>query len=308
MHRAYAESLEEFGTPRFLPRSRGWLLERPIPASACRDAMGCYPLFACADWSQLHADLEELQNRLVSLALVTDPFGAYDPAYLRRWFRDVVRPFKEHYVVDLGRPMDAFVHAHHRRYARKALRSVSVERCPDPAGLLDEWQGLYANLIERHAIKGIPAFSRSCFARQLQAPGIVAFRALHGQTTVGMTLWYLQGEAGYYHLGAYSNLGYQLHASFALFWSAFEHFARAGLRWLNLGAGAGVESGGADGLSRFKQGWSTGTRTAYFCGRIFDRAAYTRIVQASGVPATDYFPAYREGEFGGNERHQPEGA
>jgi hypothetical protein len=51
-------------------------------------------------------------------------------------------------------------------------------------------------------------------------------------------------------------------------------------------------------LSRFKRGWATGTRTAYFCGRIFDRANYREITRASGCMATDYFPAYRQGEFG----------
>jgi lipid II:glycine glycyltransferase (peptidoglycan interpeptide bridge formation enzyme) len=111
-----------------------------------------------------------------------------------------------------------------------------------------------------------------------------------------MTLWYVLGNVGYYHLGAYNHAGYELRASFALFWRAIEHFAAKGLRWLNLGAGAGLEGSSTDGLSRFKRGWSTGT--AYFCGRIFDRAKYSEVVKASGVSAADYFPAYRKGEFG----------
>ena len=55
MHLGYAESLVEFGTPRELPRSGGWVLERQIPGFSYRDAMGCYPLFACQDWSQCAA-------------------------------------------------------------------------------------------------------------------------------------------------------------------------------------------------------------------------------------------------------------
>jgi len=298
MHPEYAESLMEFGTPRELPKCEGWILERQIPGFPYRDAMGCYPLFACRDGSQLHVDLEDIGNELVSLSLVTDPFGEYDAAYLHRCFKDLVIPFKEHFIIDLCRSIDTFVSSHHRRYARKALKDVYVERCQDPSQFLNEWVNLYANLIETHNIKGILAFSHSAFAKQLSVPGIVVFRAVYEETTVGMLLWYVQGEVGYYHLGASSDHGYELRASFALFWSAIEYFAANGLRWLNLGAGAGVESSGADGLSRFKRGWSTGTRTAYFCGRIFDHARYSEIVKAKGIPATDYFPAYRKGEFG----------
>ena len=67
--------------------------------------MGCYPIFTCQDWSQLANDLQDLGCDLVSLALVTDPFGEYDEPYLRRIF-DVVFAFKEHYVADLQRPIN----------------------------------------------------------------------------------------------------------------------------------------------------------------------------------------------------------
>ena len=275
-------------------------MERQIPGFPYRDAMGCYPLFACRDWSELYADLEDIgnENDLVSLSLVTDPFGDYDRAYLGRCFKDVVIPFKEHFIVDLSRSMDTFVCNHHHRYARKALRHLHVEKCEDPTQCINEWVDLYTALIERHNIKGILAFSKSAFAKQLSVPGIVVLRAVHEETTVGMLLWYVQGEVGYYHLGASSARGYDLRASFAMFWFAIEYFAANGLRWLNLGAGAGIGGGGTDGLTRFKRGWSTGTRTAYFCGRIFDHARYSEIVEAKSISATDYFPAYRKGEFG----------
>ena len=297
LHPGYAQSLAEFGAPRELPRSGGWVLERQIPGFPYHDAMGCYPLFACKDWSQLHADLEDISNELVSLSVVTDPFGEYDSIYLQRCFKDVVIPFKQHFVVDLNRPLDTFVSSHHRRYARKALRQLYVERCGDSTQFINKWVDLYTALIERHNIKGILAFSGSAFEKQLSVPGIVVFRAVYEESTVSTLLWYIQGEVGYYHLGASSDLGYELWASFALFWSAIEYFAANGLRWLNLGAGAGVRSDGIDGLSRFKRGWSTGTRTAHFCGRIFDQKKYLEIVRAKDIPETEYFPAYRLGEF-----------
>jgi hypothetical protein len=112
--------------------------------------MGCYPLFGCRHWSQLPNDLEDIGSKLVSLSLVTDPFGEYDAAHLRRCFKDVVIPFKKHYTVDLHCPMDSFVSSHHRRCARKALRYVDIERCQDPTQFVNEEVGLYANLVKRY--------------------------------------------------------------------------------------------------------------------------------------------------------------
>jgi hypothetical protein len=75
LHPLYAESLSEFGTPYELARCRGWILKRQIPGFSYYDAMGCYPLFPCQDWSKLSGDLEELGDQLVCLSVVTDPFG-----------------------------------------------------------------------------------------------------------------------------------------------------------------------------------------------------------------------------------------
>ena len=295
-HPAYAASLAEFGCPRALPRSGGWLLERPITDTPYRDAMGCYPLFACNDWSKLDLDLEELRGELVSVAIVADPFGEHDPEHLRKCFPTLVTPFKEHLVTDLSRSPESFVAAQHRRKARKALEQLNVQHCEDATLLLDDWIELYANLIQRHGIRGLTAFSAESFKAQLAVPGISMFRATDGDETVGITLWYTDRYVAYYHLGAYSERGYESEASFALFWRALEYFSSQGLKWLNLGAGAGV-SGSNDGLTRFKRGWSTGTRTAYFCGRIFDQSKYDEAVSARNITATDYFPAYRKGEF-----------
>ena len=296
LHAAYAASLAEFGTPRLLPQCAGWILEREIAGTTARDAMGCYPLFACRDWSQLESDLDGLRGEVTSLALIADPFGDYSPSDLQRCFVDIARPFKEHFVVDLSRPPKQFVHMHHRRSARRALARLTVERCEEPRLFLDEWMHLYSTLVARHGLKGLTAFSRESFARQLEVPGLVMLRAVHEGRSVGMTLWYTQKDVGYYHLGAYSEAGYELRASFAIFHSALEYFAASGLRHLNLGAGAGIREG-SDGLTRFKSGWATGTRTAYFCGRIFDQAKYAELVRARGVRASGYFPLYRAGEF-----------
>lgn len=297
LHPLYAQSFAEFGSPRELPFCKGWILERKIPETPYRDAIGCYPLFACQEWTQLYADLENIGNELVNLAVVTDPFGDYDEAYLRTCFKDVVIPFKQHFVVDLSRSLETVVSSHHRRNSRKALKELHVEKCANPANFLDDWVALYQTLIEKHSIKGLAAFSRYSFAKQLEVPGLVTFRAVYENKTIGMLLWYVQGDIGYYHLGAYNSSGYEMRASFALFWRAFEYFKKFGLQWLSLGAGAGVNGRDTDGLSRFKYGWSTGTRTAYFCGRIFNPDVYMQLTRSMGITEATYFPAYRVGEF-----------
>jgi len=259
--------------------------------------MGCYPLFACDDWAALEKDLNELSGELVSVALVADPFGTQDPELLQRCFPDRVVPFKEHLVTDLSQPPDSFVDTQHRRKARRALERLDVAYCDNALHFVDEWNNLYANLIKRHRIQGLSAFSAASFKGQLAVPGISMFRATHDGETVGMTLWYADRGVAYYHLGAYSDTGYQLEASFALFWRVLEHFANQGTQWLNLGAGAGLANQ-TDGLTRFKRGWATGTRPAYFCGRIFNRMKYEEALKARNIVASDYFPAYRKGEFG----------
>jgi len=296
LHPQYAESLSEFGTLRELPRCGGWVLQRQIPRDHGCDAMGCYPLFVCRDWSQLHADLEEIGDELVSLALVADPFGDYDAAYLQRCFKDVVIPFKKHYIVDLQRPLNEIGGKRHRKHARRALRTVQVKACEEPTQFVETWLRLYTLLVERHNIEGIRAFSKTAFAKQLSIPGTVALQAVHEGTIVGAQLYFTQGDVVHCHLGASSQVGYEVGATYALDWYSIEYFAHKA-RWLDLGGGAGIASNGMDGLSQYKRGWSTDTRTTYFCGRVFDRERYEEITKAKGIGVTHYFPAYREGEF-----------
>lgn len=293
-NRHYAASLGAFGTPRLLEQSGAWILERAIPGFDARDAMGCYPLFAVRDWSRLPGDLATIGRDLVSLVVVTDPFGAYDELLIKECFPDRVVPFKNHLVVDLDQPGRSWISRHHLRNTRKAVARVRVERA-DPEKALDDWMHLYGCLVERHAIRGMAAFSREAFATQLRIPGIVVLRAVDGSATVGMLLWYLRDDIGYYHLGAYIARGYELGASFALFDYALDYFPTAGIRWLDLGAGAGA--GGAGGLARFKRGWANTVRTAYLCGRVFDPERYGQLVTTTGTRsfAGQYFPAYRAG-------------
>jgi hypothetical protein len=289
---AYAQALTDLGQPRALPRSGGWLLERSITGTPYRDAMGCYPLFSCADWARLQSDVDDLTGEVVSLVLVTDPFGRFDPKMLGSTFPDLVVPFKEHFIVDLHRPPASLGIAHHRRNVRHALRDLVVEDGVPPAEIGGDWTRLYGQLIARHAIQGVAAFSPASLLRQLNVPGLLAFRARRDTETVGIMLWYVQSEVAYYHLAAYSDAGYRYRASFGLVWRAIERFADQGVRWLALGAGSGADSSLEDGLTRFKRGWATGTRTAYLCGRVCDRERYAALAAARSEQ-TAWFPAYR---------------
>jgi hypothetical protein len=295
LHPDYAESLAEFGTPRHLPRCGGWLLERQIPDTPYRDAMGCYPLFVCQDWSQLQLDLVNFEYNWVSLALVTDPFAEVDLTYLQHYFNIFIL-FKQHFIIDFCQPINEIISSHHRYYMRKALQQISVEVCSDPIQYLDEWTANYATLVERHNINGIQAFSRRAFIKQLTIPGMMMVRAISQGVTVGLNLWYIQEETAYDHLTACSGLGYQLRASYALKGYSIQYLADKVSR-IDLGGGAGLNREGKDGLSKFKQGWSNGVRSVYFCGKIFDHKKYTEITQSKGVSTTNYFPAYRQGEF-----------
>jgi hypothetical protein len=290
VHPLYASSLSEFGQPLELPRCGGWLLRRQIQGADAIDATGCYPLFACRDWSRLGEEVERLEN-LVSLVLVTDPFGDFDLAELRRHFDDV-RVFKPHYVIDLAASVEQIASRHHRYYARRALRRLEIEPQSRPADLLDEWTALYGVLVERKGLRGIQAFSRDAFGMQLAVPGALVLVARLGGELVGADWYYVDGPVAYGHLAAFSPEGYRVNASYALQWRAIELLAELGVRWLDIGGAPGVAEQPHDGLRRFKKGWATHTRPTYLATRVLDSRRYEELSRGAGG-ANGYFPAYR---------------
>jgi hypothetical protein len=292
LHGAYAAALKEFGTPIYLPSCNGWVLERSIPGSTYRDAMGCYPLFCCQSWNGISEDLRSLAGHLVSLVLVADPFGDYKEAELRAAF-DIVNPFKEHLVVDLCARQG--MSRHHRYYARRALRFVTLEVAENVAAHSDEFADLFAILARRHDLEGIKAFSRQSLTEQMRVPGVVLFRALQNDTVVGAHLWMVQRNVAYSHLLAMEARGYAVSASYALYQSAIEYF-RGKVRWLDLGSGAGAVDNVVDGLYAFKSGWANTRRVAYLCGARLNHDEYRRLTPTT--PNNNwYFPAYRAGEL-----------
>ena len=296
LHPQYARSFSEFGRSRALPRSGGWILERSIADTDDRDAMGCYPLFACQRWSELRADVDDLGDSLVSLTLVTDPFGDYDRGALEQCFPDLAKPFKEHSVIDLGKPAEQTVDRGHRKEARRALKRLVVEVHPNPVEFLDSWMSLHRHLVKRHGIAGIAAFSRAAFEQQLTTPGCTLLWARSGDEPVAATVYLSHGGVAHGHVLACSDVGYAQGALYALIWRAIEHFTGTH-QWINLMGVPGADDAGSRGIRDFKRGWTTVTRTAWLCGRIFDRHRYNRLVEATHTMASRYFPAYRENEM-----------
>jgi hypothetical protein len=294
----YAGSMGKFGTPRELPTAGGHLIARQIGGSGV-DAMGPYPLFQCRDWSLLGADLAELAEAYVSVALVPDPLSCPTTSDLALIF-DIVRPFKRHHICDLSSEPESYITKHHRYYARRALRYAEVVVAEDPTTCVDEWTSLYQVLVARHGLRGLKAFSREAFGLQLAVPGAVLFRLVAGGHCVGAHIWYVCGDTAYSHLMALNDEGYAMEGSYALYWKAIESFGKGvwgPVRLLHLGGGAGAGDVATDGLARFKSGWANDSRTAYFCGSILNRAEYARLVTETGTQGASYFPAYRAGEL-----------
>jgi hypothetical protein len=293
-HPQYAASLAEFGSPFALRDCGGWILKRRIPGFEYHDAMGCYPLFACKDWSSLAGDIYELEGKLVSLSLVTDPFGDYSLDALKALF-DVCFLFKQHYVTDLSQPLEKAVRRYYRVHARNALMKISIEQCDPPDKYLSEWIQLYSHLINRHHITGIRTFSEASFRVLLSIPGVEMFIASYNQEIIGAIIWLIDGEVGYAHLSAFSPLGYELGAPYALCWTTMQHYAKS-LRWLDFGSGPGLSQKG-DGLTIFKKGWTNEARPVYLCGKVLDKKRYEEISGVKGLSELNYFPAYRAEEF-----------
>jgi hypothetical protein len=287
----YTSSLEEFGRPVWLPQSGGALLVRSIPGTTESDAIGPYPLLCCLDWTALPADLASLDGAVVSVVLVTDPFGPDDVTVLERSFSHGLVRYKDHYFIDLAVPLAQSACAHHRPNARKALKRLEVEEIVEPNHYLGTWCGLYEELKARHRLTGVSCFSRRAFELQFGVPGLTAFRAVdHEGAALGMVLWYCQGDVGYYHLGAYSQRGYEAQASFALFWTAAQRLGER-VRWLSLGAGAGLSCDGSDGLTRFKRGWTPLVRPTYLVRHVANPQRYAELCR--GIKESDFFPPYR---------------
>lgn len=295
-HRKYADAMSEFGSPQKLSLCGGYILERKIPGSKYIDAMGLYPFFSCRDWSMVPQDLQNFGKRYISVSLVTDPFATVSLEFLEQYF-DIVRPFKTHYVTHFNQPIQNIVRKSSRQDAYKALEMMDVEICHQPIKYLNEWVSLYENIIEKHNVDAINKFSVRSFKFQLEIPGLVMFLGRRGTEIVGAVLYLMHDSVCYGHLAAFTSDGYKIKAFNGILWKALDYMNQRGIQYLSHGGSAGTHEKSDDGLAMFKRGWSNEKRQVYFCGKIYDIENYENICINKKVEQTDYFPAYRSGEF-----------
>ena len=295
LHPLYAESFNEISTPLYLPRSKGWLLKRQIPGTSYFDAMGPYPLFFSQNYAALIEDLQALKDQLVSISLVIDPFASIPADAFQNYF-DVFKEYKDHYLLDLGLPLNKTLSKNTQKNVRQALRKLEVRQIKAPDINLEEWVRLYDCLIKRHQITGIRAFSRQSFAKQIAIPNTRYFQINHNGSCVGAHLYYIQGNIAYSHLSAFTQQGYDLGAPYAGKWFSINHLQSI-VRWVNYGGGTASKNSEISGLDEFKHRWSSTTGKAYYCGKILNRKIYDTIIESKGAVKKDWFPVYRSGDF-----------
>jgi hypothetical protein len=284
---AYAASLSHVGEPFAVPEWDSHILARPIPGVRARDAMGPYPLTVIGPQADLAAGLDRMALAgLVSAVLVVDDRLRPDPASLDQAF-DAVRPFKSHHLHDrsLGPPAYG---KHHRYELKRALARVEVAEIA-LSDHLAAWQGLYGDLVAKRGLSGLHAFPAAHHAALARLAGIRAFGAFVDGALVSAHIFVTHAGYAVSHLAASSPEGYATGGAYAVNDLAIARLTDCDV--INFGGGAGVSEDPADGLVRFKKGFSNRTAQSYLCTKVLDPEAYRRL--SAGAPEAAFFPAYR---------------
>lgn len=285
---AYAKAFAGVAEAVELPATGVWVLGRNIPGSQRCDLVGCYPRTAIPVDGELENDFPALRLAgYVSLTMATDVFFRPEPTQLGRMF-DVCRPFKWHYILDCNEP---FAYARHHRYEVSRSRRHCTVRAVDLTQHMQPWLDLYRTLVRRRGVKGLADFSDGYFTKLAKLDGLLATAALHEDEIVGMHLWLIHGKWVYSHLGASSESGYRMGASYALYDDVINRFY--GSHSIDFGGVAGTTDNVQDGLARFKRGFANTNAPSYLCGKILDVDAYRALCVSCGE-VQGFFPAYRK--------------
>lgn len=284
---AYARSLAHVGEPLAVPEWDSHVLVRPTPDGRGRDALGPYPLAVIAQGSDLAAGLERLKAAgLVSVVLVLDEqlrpaLEALDAAL------DFARPFKSHHLLD--RRLGGLAYGKHHRYEiRRALARVEVSEIA-LGDHLRAWETLYGELAVRHGLAGLHAFPAAHHQAMARLPGLRTFGAFVEGRLVSAHLFVTHEGYAVSHLAASAVEGYGTGAAYAV--NDIAATALLDCEVINFGGGAGFNEDPADGLVRFKKGFSNSAAPSYLCGKVLDRAAYDAL--SAGFADSGFFPAYR---------------
>lgn len=282
----YAATLAHVGRPLDVPEWRSAVIARTIDERC--DASGPYPLACLAPDADIGAGLERLRHeKMVSVTLVAQDLAGPPVARLRQLF-SYARPFKTHHLVDIARYRPS---AHHAYEIRKAARRGVEVREVRLADVLDEWVPLYDALLQRRSAGRVHRFGRAGFAALARCEGLRAIGGYLGDELVCCHLWIEYGDVVWSHLAASNARGYAASAAYAVH---DQSILRLGRRVVDLGGAAGAADDPADGLARFKAGFSNRTETAWLLGAALDAAAYDALCARHAVREdVDYFPAYR---------------
>ncbi len=284
---AYAAGLAHVGEAFAVPEWDGHVLTRPTPSGAHRDAMGPYPLTPLAPDADLTGGLAHLKAAgLVSVVLVLDDQLRPTAEALTAVF-DTARPFKTHQVHDRALGPPAY-DKHHRYEIRRAQARVEAREIA-LADHLPAWEALYGDLVARHALTGLHAFPHAHHAALASLPGVCTFGAFVEGVLVSAHIFVTHAGHAVSHLAASSPDGYRNGAAYAVNALAIE--ALTDCQTINFGGGAGAGDDPADGLVRFKKGFSNRIAPSWICGAVLDEDAYRAL--SARVGDNGFFPAYR---------------
>ena len=284
---AYARSLAHIGAALAVPEWGGHVLVRSTPCGTREDAIGPYPLTVLAADADVAGGLARLKAAgLVSVVLVLD--DRLRPAMSALEIASAtVRRFKSHYVHD--RSLGAFAYGKHHRYElRRALARVVVSEI-SLADHLPDWEALYGELVARHGLGGLHAFPRLHHEALASLAGLRTFGAFVEGQLVSAHLFVTHDGHAMSHLAASAPEGYQTGAAYAVNDLALAELTDCAV--INFGGGAGTGDDPADGLVRFKKGFSNSVEPSYLFTAVLDDDAYRAL--SADRAGTAFFPAYR---------------
>jgi hypothetical protein len=284
---AYARSLAHICAPLAVPEWGGHVLVRQTPCGTREDAAGPYPLAVLADDADLAGGLARLKAAgLVSVVLVLDDrlrpaLSAMDGAGA------TVRRFKSHFVHD--RSLGPVAYGKHHRYElRRALARTLVSEI-SLADCLPDWEALYGQLVARHGLGGLHAFPLLHHEALASLAGLRTFGAFVEGRLVSAHLFVTHDGHAMSHLAASAPEGYQTGAAYAVNDLALAELTDCAV--INFGGGAGAGDDPADGLVRFKKGFSNSVEPSYLFTAVLDDDAYRAL--SADRAGTAFFPAYR---------------
>lgn len=284
---AYARGLAHAGAPLSVPEWGGYVLTRPIPGVERQDAVGAYPVAALAPDADLAGGLARLaETGLLSVVLVVDDRLRPSLAAMEGAF-GLFRRFKSHFVYD--RTLGTLAYDKHHRYEIRRAGGRVETREIALGDHLPAWRALYEELSARHGLGGVHAFPDPHHEMLAAMPGLRTFGAFMEGVLVSAHLFVTHDGYAFSHLAASSPEGYRNGAAYAVNALAVE--ALSDCNAINFGGGAGAADDPADGLVRFKKGFSNRIAASWLCGAILDAEAYRAL--SAGAADNGFFPAYR---------------